>query len=225
MVTGAVAEDRVAVVEIQGFKVFLDWIFKKNALNQSEEAFILQLQQGVEQAFNTVVQLYQDMVYNTVLSIVQNEADAEDLTQEVFVQVHQSVGQFKGEAKLSTWLYRITITKALDHEKKKKRKKRFAVVLQLFGEHGEVSYHPTEFNHPGVILDNKENAANLFKALQQLPANQRIVFTLSKIEGLSNNEIAVIMDTSFYAVESLLARAKTNLKQRLKNYYTQKQIN
>jgi RNA polymerase sigma factor (sigma-70 family) len=191
-------------------------------VHQNEAELIYELQQGEQQAFKSVVDLYQDMVYNTIISIVQNETDAEDITQEVFVQVYQSVSSFKGESKFSTWLYRISITKALDNEKRKRRKKRFAFVQRLFGENGEEQYHPVEFNHPGVILDNKEKAGELFKALQKIPDSQRIAFTLSKIEGLSNNEIAEIMNTSFYAVESLLARAKTNLKKELKNYYLQK---
>ena len=190
-------------------------------MNQSEAELIRQLQQGEQEAFKNVVDLYQDMVYNTVLSIVQNDEDAEDITQEVFVQVHQSVSSFKSDSKFSTWLYRITIAKALDHEKRKKRKKRFAFVQSLFGEKGETQYHPIEFNHPGVQLENKEKAGELFKVLQQIPNNQRIAFTLNKIEGLNNEEIAAIMNTSFYAVESLLARAKTNLKKKLENYYSQ----
>lgn len=190
-------------------------------MNQSEPDLIRQIQQGDQLAFKKVVDLYQDMVYNTIVSMVQNEADAEDITQEVFVQVHQSVGLFKGDAKFSTWLYRITITKTLDHEKRKKRKKRFAFVQGLFGEKEEAQYHLVEFNHPGVQLENKEKARELFKVLQQIPDNQRIAFTLNKIEGLNSQEIAGIMNTSFYAVESLLARAKTNLKKKLKNYYLQ----
>ena len=190
-------------------------------MNQSEVELIEQLQQGEPEAFRRVVDLYQDMVYNTVFSIVQNEADAEDITQEVFVQVHQSVKLFKGNSKFSTWLYRITIAKSLDFEKRKKRKKRFAFVQSLFGEKEEAVNHPIEFNHPGVLLENKEKAGELFKALQQIPNNQRIAFTLSKIEGLNNQEIAAIMNTSFYAVESLLARAKISLKKKLKDYYLQ----
>lgn len=190
-------------------------------MNQSEPELIRQLQRGEQLAFKEVVDLYQDMVYNTIISIVQNEADAEDITQEVFVQVHQSIDSFKGNSKLSTWLYRITIAKALDHEKRKKRKKRLAFVQRLFGEKGEAQYHPIEFNHPGVQLENKEKASELFKVLQQIPENQRIAFTLNKIEGLNNQEIAAIMNISFYAVESLLARAKNNLKKKLTNYYLQ----
>lgn len=194
-------------------------------MNQSEQELITGLQQGDRRAFSQVVELYQHMVYNTVLSILQNKADAEDTTQEVFIQVFQSIGTFKGTAKLSTWMYRIAIAKAVDLERKKKRKKRFGFVQHLFGENEAPQNEPVEFNHPGVLLENKEKASKLFKALQKLPYQQKIAFTLNKIEGLNNEEISVIMNTSFYAVESLLARAKSNLKKELKNYYLQDSAN
>lgn len=190
-------------------------------MNQSEQELIGALQRGEQQAFSQAVTLYQHMVYNTVLSILQNEADAEDTTQEVFIQIFQSVKSFKGTAKLSTWLYQIAIAKAIDLERKKKRKKRFGFMQQLFVDDDTTLHEPVEFNHPGVLLENKERAAKLFKALQNIPHNQRIAFMLNKIEGLDNEEISVIMKTSFYAVESLLARAKKNLKKELKNYYSQ----
>jgi RNA polymerase sigma-70 factor (ECF subfamily) len=189
-------------------------------LNQPE--LIVQLQQGDESAFKKLVHEWQDMVYNTALGIVQNADDADDITQEVFIQVYQSVSSFKGESKLSTWLYRITVSKALDHEKRKKRKKRFAFVQNLFGNDEEEQAHPAEFNHPGVQLEKKERAADLFNALKQIPDNQRIAFTLHKLEGQSYQEVAEIMNTTLYAVESLIGRAKTNLKKVLINYYNNK---
>ena len=70
--------------------------------------------------FAEIVNQLQGLVYNTVLGIVQNETDAEDVTQEVFIQIHESLAGYKGEAKLSTWAYRIAINKALDFEKRKK---------------------------------------------------------------------------------------------------------
>lgn len=190
-------------------------------MNESEE-LIEQLKKGDQASFSAVVNRYQDLVYNTALGIVQNAEDADDITQEVFVQVHLSVSSFKGDSKFSTWLYRITISKALDHEKKKKRKKRFAFVQSLFGNHEAEEIHPVEFNHPGVQLERKESAADLFKALKLLPENQRIAFTLHKLEGQSHQEIAAIMNLSLYAVESLMGRAKTNLKKLLAAYYQKK---
>ena len=180
---------------------------------------IVQLQQGDESAFKKLVDEWQAMVYNTAISIVQNEDDADDITQEVFIQVYQSVSSFKGESKFSTWLYRITISKALDHEKRKKRKKRFGFVQSLFGNDGEEQLHPVEFNHPGVQLEKKEKASELFSALNKIPDKQRIAFTLHKLEGQSYQEVADIMNTTLYAVESLMGRAKINLRKELNTYY------
>jgi len=187
----------------------------------NEWTLIEQLQQGDESAFKFIVDNWKDMVYNTALSIVQQAEDAEDVTQEVFVQVYQSIRGFKRESKFSTWLYKITLSKAMDHERKKKRKKRFAFVKSLFGEGSEAVVNLPDFNHPGVTLDNKEKAGILFKAMQSLPENQRVAFVLNKVEGLSYQEISEVMDTTVSAVESLLHRAKTNLRKELKNFYGQ----
>lgn len=184
-----------------------------------ERTLVELLKQGDEAAFREMVETWQDMVYNTALGIVQVPSDAEDIAQEVFVQVYQSVSSFKGDSKFSTWLYRITITKSLDHERRKKRKKRFAFVKSLFGEDSEVLVHPPDFNHPGVQLDKKEDAAILFEAIRELPQNQRIAFTLHKVEGLSYQEVSEVMKTSISSVESLMHRAKTNLRKNLENHY------
>ena len=178
----------------------------------SESILIEDLKRGDEAAFKTIVDTYQNMIYNTCLSIVKSEEDAEDLAQEVFVQVYQSISSFKGESKLSTWLYRIATTKSLDHERKKKRKKRFGFVKSIFGDDNQPEINPPDFNHPGVVLDKKENAAILFKAVDQLPENQKIAFILNKVEGLSYQEISDIMETTVSAIESLLHRAKNNLR-------------
>jgi RNA polymerase sigma-70 factor (ECF subfamily) len=187
----------------------------------NEWTLIDQLKKGDESAFKFIVDNYKDMVYNTALSIVQQSEDAEDVTQEVFVQVYQSIEGFKRESKFSTWLYRITLSKAMDHERRKKRKKRFAFVKSLFGEENEAVVNPPDFNHPGVTLDNKEKAAILFRAMQSLPDNQRMAFVLNKVEGLSYQEISDVMKTTVSAVESLLHRAKANLRKELKTFYEQ----
>ncbi len=184
-----------------------------------EQQLVERLKAGDENAFKSIVDSWQDMVYNTALGIVQNEADAEDIVQEVFVQVYQSISSFKGDSKFSTWLYRITITKSLDHERKKKRKKRFAFVQSLFGEENEVLVRLPDFNHPGIALDKKEDAKILFKAIRQLPENQKIAFTLHKIEGLSYQEVSEVMQNTVSSVESLMHRAKTNLRTALEDYF------
>ncbi|MCR6720175.1 MAG: RNA polymerase sigma factor [Chitinophagaceae bacterium] len=186
-----------------------------------ERTLVDLLKQGDESAFREMVETWQDMVYNTALGIVQVPSDAEDIAQEVFVQVYQSVSSFKGDSKFSTWLYRITVTKSLDLERRKKRKKRFAFVKSLFGDDNQAAIHPPDFQHPGVQLDKKEDAAMLFKAIKELPENQRIAFTLHKVEGLSYQEVSDVMNATVSSVESLMHRAKVNLRKSLEQHYRQ----
>ena len=184
-----------------------------------EQYLIEKLKQGDESAFKEIVEAWKNMVHNTALGILQNAEDAEDVTQEVFVQAYESIGSFKAESKLSTWLYRITVTKSLDHLRRKKRKKRFAYIQSLFGANNEIVIEKPDFNHPGVTLDNKERSALLFKNIARLPENQKIAFTLHKLEGLSYQEISEVMKTSVSSVESLMHRAKNNLKKWLTEHY------
>lgn len=187
----------------------------------NELELIQRLRDGDELAFKTLVENYQDLVFNTAIGIVQNSEDAEDVAQEVFIQVYRSIDQFKGDARLSTWIYRITTTKALDHIRSRKRKKRFAFITSLFGPNDELIHEPVDFQHPGVALDRKEQAALMFKMIDQLPENQKVAFTLHKTEELSYQEIADVMHLSVSAVESLLFRARQNLRKLLEKHYQQ----
>ena len=184
-----------------------------------ELELIERLKKGDDSAFKVIVNTWQNMVYNTSLGIVQNAEDAEDVAQEVFVQVYESIGQFKGDSKFSTWLYRIAITKSLDHIRKKKRKKRFVFLQSIFGNNEEEVRHQPDFHHPGISLENKEKAAILFRAIDKLPDNQKTAFTLYKLEGLSYQEVSEIMESTVSSVESLMHRAKANLKKILTDYY------
>lgn len=177
-------------------------------MNQPE--LISKLKIGDHAAYSDVVTMSQDMVYNTALSIIQHAEDAEDITQEVFIQLFRSVKDFREESSLSTWLYKVTIRKALDAEKAKNRQKR-GVLKTIFG----IKYddEPMHFHHPGIQAEQKEDSAILFRAIKKLPENQRIAFTLQKMEGLSQEKIAGILDKSVESVESLLSRAKKNLRE------------
>ena len=185
----------------------------------TESQLIQALQQGEESAFKQLVVSYQDRVYNTILGFVQQPEDAEDLAQDVFIKVFEGIKAFKSESTLATWIYRITVTRSLDFLRKKNRKKRSRTVLGFLGFGDRAEIHPVEFDHPGVRAENREKAAVLFKAINTLPENQRSAFLLQKLEGLSQEEIAGIMDTTASAVESLLSRAKANLKKMLTEYY------
>lgn len=187
-------------------------------MNESE--LIDLLKKKDRQAFKKIVEAWQDMVYNTSIGFLQNAEDAEDLAQEVFIKVFESVSSFKAESKLSTWIYRITVSKCLDQLRKKKRKKRFAFIQSLYGKDDSLIIDPPDFFHPGIKTENKENAAALFKAIDKLPVNQKTAFILNKIEELSYREISEIMNSSESAVDSLLQRAKKNLQIILKESYS-----
>ncbi|WP_020596661.1 RNA polymerase sigma factor [Spirosoma panaciterrae] len=183
-------------------------------------ALIESIRQGDETAFRQLYELTKSRVFNTALSYVRTREDAEEITQDVFVDVFRSASQFKGEAAVTTWLYRITINKALDFQKRKKRQKRFAFLTSLFDSTtGEVLHHPTDFFHPGIALENQENAARLFQAIDQLADKQKTAYILTRLEGLTNIEAASVMSITVGAVESLLQRANENLRKQLATWY------
>jgi RNA polymerase sigma-70 factor (ECF subfamily) len=186
-----------------------------------EEKFINELRQGTRKAYSQLIDDYEHKVFATCISFMPNKEDAEDIAQEVFVEVFKSIQKFKGNSKLSTWIYRITTNKCLEFIRKKNTKKRFAYMQSIFGN--EIPFDKTnyftEFNHPGVLLENKEKSATIFKAINQLPESQKVVFTLHKVDGKSYNEISEITEKSVSSVESLMFRAKKNLQQQLEYYY------
>lgn len=189
-------------------------------MKTDESGLIEKLRLGDEKAFRILFDLYKINVYNTASGFLTNVNDAEDVTQEVFIQVFKSIEHFKENSKLSTWIYRITITKCLDLLRKKKTKKRFAFFVDLF-ENDEKDKEEVfvNYEHPGIQTDKLELSKILFKEIDKLPDNQRISFVLNKVEKLGYQEISEVMGISVPAVESLIFRAKSGLKKRLEKYY------
>jgi RNA polymerase sigma-70 factor (ECF subfamily) len=187
-----------------------------------EEKFIQQLREGNLNAYQELVAQTSGRIYNIALGLLQNKEDAEDITQEVFVEVYQSVSRFSEKSKLSTWIYRIAVSKSLELIRRRSRKKRTGIILSLFGRENHLNVtNNSPFYHPGVKLENKERAAVLFRAIEQLPDRQRVAFTLHKLENLNYAEIAEITGISLSSVESLMFRAKQNLRKYLSSYYDQ----
>ncbi|MBY0488000.1 MAG: RNA polymerase sigma factor [Flavobacteriaceae bacterium] len=185
-----------------------------------EKEIITRLKKNDEKAFSILVDLFSKKVYNTCVGMLQNIEDAQDVTQEVFVTVHINITEFKEESSLSTWIYRISINKCLEFVRKKNRKKRSGIFKSIFSSDGEKAIeNHSDFMHPGVQLENQERAKVLFKAIDLLPEQQKTAYILHKVEQVSYNEIAAIMQVTLSSVESLLFRAKQNLKKYLTIYY------
>lgn len=166
-----------------------------------------------QSAFESIYDRYHILVYNLALNYVQNIEDAEEIAQDVFLKVYQSLEKFNNNAAIKTWIYRITINSAIDSLKKKQRQKyRF-----VFGkkETEAVYLASSNFEHPGILMESQENASLLFGAINELSPNQKTAFLLSKLDGLSHQEISVIMNLSISSVESLVFRAKTALREKL----------
>ncbi|MFT5168561.1 MAG: RNA polymerase sigma factor (sigma-70 family) [Saprospiraceae bacterium] len=156
------------------------------------------------------------MVFNLCLNYLQNTNDAEEVTQDVFVKVYKLFDSFKEQSSVKTWIYRIAINQCLDFLKAKKRQKRFGIHIPIWGNSQESVYPtPSDFNHPGVLLEDKEALKQLFRHINSLPHNQKTALILKAIEGLSQKEIAAILDVSIKSVESLLSRAKDNLRKKI----------
>lgn len=161
--------------------------------------------------FEEIYEAHKDMVFNLCLNYLQNQQEAEEAAQDVFVKVHEKRTGFQGQSSLKTWVYRIAINHCLDVLKARKRQKRFGFFQSLFGGEGSVEREVPDFNHPGVQLEDKEALEALYQKINGLPENQKTAILLKYLDDLPQKEIADIMQLSVKAVESLLMRGKQNL--------------
>ena len=159
------------------------------------------------------------LVYNVALNYLQNTEDAEEITQDVFVNVYNSLSNFNKKSSYKTWIYRITINQCLDYIKYKNSQKRFFIFGKKSKNDSEYMNKAT-FEHPGILMEKQEDAKILFEIINTLTENQKTVFLLSKLHDLSNSEISEIMQLSISSVESLIFRAKEALKAKLSKKFT-----
>ncbi|WP_321369070.1 sigma-70 family RNA polymerase sigma factor [uncultured Draconibacterium sp.] len=190
----------------------------------SDTEIIEQLKQGNELAFKKLVDTHQKLVVNTCYGLVQNREDAEDVAQEVFVEVYRNIDKFRADAKLSTWLYRIAVNRSLNHIRDNKKHKWFQGFEDEVAEKSRelLQARTADSDEPEYDFENKQRAIILGEAINSLPKNQKVAFTLSKYEDLSYQEIAEVMDLSVSSVESLLFRAKKGLQKKLYKCYKKK---
>lgn len=181
---------------------------------------VAQLQQGNEAAFRTLVEQYQHRIYRTVLALVASPEEAEDVAQEVFVEVYRSIGRFRGEAALSTWLYRVATSLALKHRRRARARKRFARFTSLLGLSHQGAPEPPDHAHPQALLEGQQQLQLLLDQIARLPEQQQVAFLLRHEQELSYADIAAILETTVPAVESLLFRARQTLQKHL--YPTQR---
>jgi RNA polymerase sigma factor (sigma-70 family) len=170
--------------------------------------------------FAQLLRRYQNLVYTTCLRLLSNKTDAEDLSQEVFLEVFRSIEHLKNTDDMSGWIYRIAYTKCISYMRRKIPGKASPgndpeqVTQQMENATGD-----SQQDSPQRTLEQKEAAAHLFKKIDKLPEKQKRAFLMHKFEGYSHKEICEAMSLSQASVESLIYRAKTSLKKSLVNYF------
>ncbi len=189
------------------------------------QELLTKIAQGSESALAELYAEFSTRVFNTAIGYLQNTGEAEEVTQDVFVKIFQSAARFEGKSSVSTWIYRIAVNQSLDRLNHRKRQKRFGLMVSFFkGDSLEQKIEVPHFDHPGVVLERKENARLLFQTIETLPEQQKTAFILSFVEDLPRQEVAEVMQISLKAVESLLQRAKANLRIRLDDFHPDRRI-
>lgn len=168
-----------------------------------------------------LVEQYQTRVVNTCYGFLKNRQDAEDTAQEVFVEVFRSIHDFRGDSQLSTWIYRIAVTKSLNVIRTMNRKKRIGFFRHAIGleEVMDEAKAPDD-SKPDIQLEDQERLEILLQSIGKLPENQRVALTLHRLEGFTHEEVAEILQTSVPSVESLIFRAKKNLERHLFRHFS-----
>jgi RNA polymerase sigma-70 factor (ECF subfamily) len=182
-----------------------------------DHELIEKIKTGNAIAFQELFERYKKLVINVCYRLVGNRDEAEDLTQDVFLKIFRSAQHFKHRSKVSTWIYRIAINLSLNHLRRKKYHQWFSL------DDNPAPKEPVDLDLvssdcPESAFDKQEQEKIVLKAINQLPADQRIAVMLQRYDGLSCQEIAAIAECSVGAVQARLHRAKKNLYQKLLPY-------
>jgi RNA polymerase sigma-70 factor, ECF subfamily len=173
--------------------------------------FLDRLRAGDAPAFEELVMTYQHRVFGVALRMLGNAAEAEEVAQEAFVRAHRALGDFRGDAKLSTWLYAITSRLCLNRLATGERR------LTRQGEEALLRLSDAG-PRPDAALERRELESALGRAIAELPEDRRIVVVLRDIEGLSYEEIAQVLELELGTVRSRLHRARADLKEKLERF-------
>jgi RNA polymerase sigma factor (sigma-70 family) len=173
---------------------------------------------GDNNAMRDLIVKYQDFVLNTCFKVLRSREDAEDIAQEVFIETYRSVATLRNEENISFWLYRVSLNKSINYSKRK-RNSGISHILHLDSlfksDDGDSEIAvPLSDEDPGKGYEDKERQEILYKAVSTLPGSQQKAFILHHYDNLSYKEISEILGVSLSSVESLLFRAKANLRKK-----------
>jgi RNA polymerase sigma-70 factor (ECF subfamily) len=181
----------------------------------SDEALCAQVAARDEAAFDRLVERYQARAYRLAWSLLRDPEDARDVSQEAFLRVYQSAARFRGDARFSTWFYRILVNLALDHRRRRRWWQR--VLMQDHGDDVALAERqPAREPDPGQRVSEEQTMTRLWDAVHRLSPQQRATVVLSVQEQLSTAEIAAVLEISEPTVRVHLHRAVQALRKALK---------
>jgi RNA polymerase sigma-70 factor (ECF subfamily) len=181
--------------------------------NPVEAEILARAQGGDHHAFAQLYSLHKRRIYSLCLRMVGNVSEAEDLTQEAFLQLHRKIATFRGDSAFSTWLHRLAINVVL----MQLRKKGLSVISLDEAMEPAVEERPgRSFGAPDVTLSGAIDRMALQRAIEELPAGYRLIFVLHDIEGYEHNEIAAMLDCSIGNSKSQLHKARLKLRETLR---------
>ena len=181
--------------------------------------------QNHEPSFRHLIEKYQRLVFGSSFRIVGNTSDAEDICQEVFLEVFRSIHKLRNEDDLSGWLFKIAKNKSISLLRKRNpAKAHTAEDNHLYLSQEKLSKKQTDHNTPARKLEEKEARQVLFQAIDCLPKKQKRVLLMHKFEDYSQKDICSTLNLTQASVESLIYRAKNNLRKSLFSYF-KNQIN
>jgi RNA polymerase sigma-70 factor, ECF subfamily len=181
-----------------------------------EAEAIRRAQQGDAEAFERIYRLHNRRVYALCLRMVGNTAEAEDLTQEAFLQLFRKIGTFRGESAFSTWLHRLAVNVVLMRLRKKSLAE--TSLEEVTDPDEDVGGPRKDIGGPDLRLSGSVDRVNLERAVEQLPPGYRSVFVLHDVQGYEHNEIATIMNCSIGNSKSQLHKARMRLRELLHEF-------
>jgi len=179
----------------------------------NEAEAIEKAKQGDAEAFQALYDRHKRRVYSLCLRMTANTAEAEDLTQEAFLQLYRKIATFRGESAFSTWLHRLSVNVVLMHLRKKSLP---VVSLEETTQAGEEDTPKKDFGAEDLALAGSIDRLHLQKAVDDLPPGYRTIFVLHDVEGYEHNEIAQIVGCSIGNSKSQLHKARMKLRDLLK---------
>ena len=187
-------------------------------MEHSDEALCRSVAKREPGAFDLLVERYQERAYRIAWSIVRDREDARDCAQEAFIKLHDAADSFAGQAKFSTWFYRILVNCCLDSRRRGRGWRRLLVWREADDADSTddlVERQPAPPDDPGERMDEDQQMSRIWEAVETLSPQQRAAVTLQYREGLATKEIASVLNTSEATVRVHLHRAFAALRQRV----------